>query len=58
MRMSFASGSVVEAWVSFVCLSPLKSIHVLPPPGPESVPFGRKFFSEAHASMSVPSTEK
>jgi len=49
---------VVDSWVSFFRLSPLKSLQLLPSPGPSSEPFFLKLFSEAHDSISVASTEK
>jgi hypothetical protein len=60
LRISRASGSVVEACVSLLRFSPWKSRSPLrPASGGEPLPsFGRKLFMLAHASISVPSTEK
>jgi hypothetical protein len=52
---------VVEACVAFDRFLPWKSASLLrpPPAGGSSEPsFGRKLFIDAHASISVPSTEK
>ena len=59
LRMSRASGSVVDAWVSLLRFSPWKSRSPLRP-GPGGVPppsFGRKLFMLAQATIRVPSTE-
>ena len=57
-----ASGSVVEAWVSFERFWPWKSASALRPPpcagGSPEPSFGLTLFIEAQASISVPSTEK
>lgn len=67
LRNSRASGSVVEACVSFVRRSPRKFTSALRPApdggGPSSggsspSTFGLKLFIDAQASISVPSTEK
>ena len=58
LRMSFASGSVVEACVSLRHCSPLKSVQPLPLAGPLGSSFGRKLFNEAQDSIRVPSTLK
>jgi hypothetical protein len=69
LRASRASGSVVLWCVSLLRFSPLKStISLRPPPaapapgssssGGGGASFGRKLFSDALASSSVPSTVK
>ena len=62
LRYSRASGSVVLRCVSFERFWPLKSTGALrPPPSRRAVrqaSFGLKLFIDAHASISVPSTEK
>lgn len=60
-RASKASGTVVEAWVWLVRFSPLKSTSTLRPAGPLGSAgrfLGLKLLCDAHASSSVPSTEK
>jgi hypothetical protein len=52
---------VAEAYVTFDRFLPWNSASLLrpPPAGGSSEPsFGRKLFSDAQASISVPSTEK
>ena len=60
LRNNRASGSVVEACVRFERFSPWKSRSPLLPGavGPPEPSFGRKLFSEAQASIRVPSTLK
>ena len=64
LRNSLASGSVVELWVSFLrawpwkSRSPLRPAGGVPGGGSSEPSFGRKLFRLAHASKSVPSTEK
>jgi hypothetical protein len=60
LRASRASGSVVEAWVSFERLSLWKLRSPLRPgAGGSSLPsLRRKLFIPAHAWINVPSTEK
>src|SRR6266403_5090130 len=60
LRYNRALGSVIEACVSLLRFSPWKSRAPLRPgAGGSPLPsFGRKLFMLAHASISVPSTEK
>ena len=60
LRYSRASGSVVEAWVSFDRFSPCHCTSVLRPAGGSDggPSFGLKLLCDAHAFNRVPSTVK